>query len=112
MHNLNDLIPLGTGWNLTAGRGISDAGRIVGLGTAPNGERHGFVLEPILGGGDLNCDGAHNVQDVAPFVPALVAPAAYAQQFLGCNRARADTNADGAVDGRDIHRFIELLAAP
>ncbi len=32
MHNLNDLIPPGTGWNLTAGRGISDAGRIVGLG--------------------------------------------------------------------------------
>ncbi len=70
MHNLNDLIPLGTGRNLTAGRGISDAGRIIGLGTAPNGELHGFLLEPILRSGDLNCDGAHNVQDVAPFVPA------------------------------------------
>lgn len=46
MHNLNDLIPGGSGWNFRSALDINDAGQIVGYGLAPNGELRGFLLEP------------------------------------------------------------------
>ena len=41
---LNTLPPLGHGWNLQAGYAINNHGDIVGYGTSPAGETHGFVM--------------------------------------------------------------------
>lgn len=46
MHNLNDLIPAGSGWDLLSAMDVNDAGQIVGVGLAPNGELHGYRLDP------------------------------------------------------------------
>jgi probable HAF family extracellular repeat protein len=46
MTDLNSVIPTGTGWLLTTGLAINDAGQIGGYGIL-NGEQHGFVLTPI-----------------------------------------------------------------
>lgn len=46
MHNLNDLVPAGSGWDLIRASDINDAGEIVGLGIAPGGTLHGFLLRP------------------------------------------------------------------
>jgi probable HAF family extracellular repeat protein len=46
MQDLNDLIPEGTGWTLTAARMINDDGLIVGYGTL-GGEQRAFLLTPI-----------------------------------------------------------------
>jgi len=43
--NINDLLPLGSGWDLREARGINDAGQIVGWGIT-NGQVHAFVLNP------------------------------------------------------------------
>lgn len=45
MHDLNDLIPTGSGWVLDTARGINDRGQIVGVGIH-NGEFHGYLLTP------------------------------------------------------------------
>ncbi len=47
MHDLNNLIPAGSGWVLVTALGINDAGQIVGAGSH-NGENHGFLLTPIF----------------------------------------------------------------
>jgi len=59
--------------------------------------------------GDLDCDGFIDTSDIAPFILALLEPEAYAGQFPGCDRVRADVDGDGSVDGRDIQSFAELL---
>jgi hypothetical protein len=43
MKDLNDLIPSGTGWELTEARDINDNGQITGIGTL-NGVRKAFRL--------------------------------------------------------------------
>ncbi len=45
MVDLNSLIPSDSGWILTTGWGINDAGQIAGQGTI-NGKNHGFLLTP------------------------------------------------------------------
>src|SRR5262245_47117926 len=45
MHDLNGLIPNGSGWVLDTARSINDRGQIVGVGVH-NGEFHGFLLTP------------------------------------------------------------------
>ena len=45
IHNLNDLIPKGSGWVLSAARGINDRGQIVGEGLL-NGKQEAFLLTP------------------------------------------------------------------
>ena len=59
--------------------------------------------------GDLNCDGAVNTFDIDPFVLALTDPAAYAEQFPGCDYLLADANGDGLVNAFDIDPFVLLL---
>jgi len=59
--------------------------------------------------GDLNCDDLINLDDVAPFVTALLDPTAYAAQFPGCNILRADMNADGSTNGLDIPGFTAAI---
>ncbi len=60
----------------------------------------------------MNCDGVRDSNDVAPFVQALIAPAAYAVAFPQCDINRADVNVDLAIDGLDVQAFVDLLLAP
>jgi probable HAF family extracellular repeat protein len=48
IQDLNDLIPLGTGWILEEAHGINSFGQIVGFGIAPNGETHAFSAHANL----------------------------------------------------------------
>ena len=59
--------------------------------------------------GDLNCDCHIDFGDINPFVLALSDPAAYAQQYPGCNILDGDINGDGHVDFGDISPFVTLL---
>jgi probable HAF family extracellular repeat protein len=46
MYDLNNLIPAGSGWELSQAYSIDDAGQIVGGGTH-NGSSHAFLLTPV-----------------------------------------------------------------
>ena len=59
--------------------------------------------------GDMDCDDDLDMDDVAPFVEALLAPAQYAAGFPDCDVRNADINGDAEVDGRDIDAFVQLL---
>ncbi|MCK6485328.1 MAG: agmatine deiminase family protein [Phycisphaerae bacterium] len=63
---------------------------------------------PVIAG-DMNCDGALNSADVAPFALALTDPAAYGLAYPGCNLSRGDMNGDTLVDGSDVIGFIDAL---
>ena len=60
--------------------------------------------------GDMNCDGAVSVGDIAGFVLALTDPQAYAVAFPGCDINNADVNNDTAVSVGDIGPFVILLS--
>ncbi len=70
-----------------------------------------WAFVPVFQKGDVNCDGARNVLDVAPFVEALIDPAAYAGSFPDCGLLSADMNGDGRVNGLDIAGFTNCLLA-
>jgi probable HAF family extracellular repeat protein len=57
--DLNDVIPPGSGWTLTASAAINDAGQIVGFGTLA-GQVHAFLLTPNAAIG--NTPAGSNVQ--------------------------------------------------
>jgi|GEM_PF-6713671 len=59
--------------------------------------------------GDMNCDGTVNLNDVAPFVQALLDPTGYDVAFPDCDITRADTDGSGGNDGADIAGLIERL---
>jgi len=59
--------------------------------------------------GDMDCSGSVNVDDVEPFVLALIDPDGYVTGFPTCNLWLADLNGDSAVDGLDIQAFVQLL---
>jgi len=59
--------------------------------------------------GNPNCDLVVDVNDIPPFILALIDPAAYAAAYPGCDRMQADVNQDGQVDGRDVAPFAALL---
>lgn len=63
--------------------------------------------------GDLNCDGAVTVSDIAGFVLAVtswVSDCGYCTQpFPNCARSNADTSRDGAVTVSNIGPFVQLL---
>ena len=59
--------------------------------------------------GDMDCDGDVDADDVAPFVLALVDPAAFATQYANCDIDNADCNMDAAVDGLDIQLIVQEL---
>jgi probable HAF family extracellular repeat protein len=46
LRDLNDLIPLGSGWILQSGNGINDSGWITGSGLV-GGQNHAFLLVPV-----------------------------------------------------------------
>lgn len=62
-----------------------------------------WAPQPPLG--DLNCDLTVNLNDVDPFVQALLDPIG----FGGCNVNLADVNQDTLIDGLDAGPFIDLL---
>lgn len=70
MRNLNNLIPVGSGWTLTRANDVNNDGYITGFGTNGNGDVHAFLLTPTCatggggvalalasGGGTTNFDG-------------------------------------------------------
>jgi DNA-binding beta-propeller fold protein YncE len=59
--------------------------------------------------GDMNCDGAVSINDIAPFVTALLDPAGYVAQHPLCSVFNADMNQDLQEDGLDIRLFVNTL---
>jgi len=96
--DLNDLIPAESGWTLEAAKDINNAGRIVGTGTAPNGESHGFLLIPIAPG-DVNRDGTVNVNDLLALLAA----------WGPCDQPCVDVDFDDS-GGVDVLDLLTLLA--
>lgn len=47
MQNLQNLVPSGSGWDLTRANDINNLGQIVGMGNI-GGQAHGFLLTPII----------------------------------------------------------------
>lgn len=48
MRDLNGMLDAsGTGWTVNAARSVSDDNWITGWGTAPNGQIHAVLLQPI-----------------------------------------------------------------
>lgn len=77
---------------------------------APNaGAAYVFVLVPCAAPGDLNCDCAVDLDDVPPFVQALVDPTGYDAAYPDCSILNGDMQPDGMVNGEDAQRFVELL---
>ena len=63
--------------------------------------------------GDVNCDGAVDANDIAPFVLALIDPDAYAAAYPNCDINRADLNSDGLINGLDTQALVDaVLASP
>lgn len=48
MIDANTLLPPNSGWTLQAATAVNDNGQVVGYGLAPDGNVHGFLLEPVL----------------------------------------------------------------
>jgi probable HAF family extracellular repeat protein len=113
MHDLNALIPLGSGWSLVEASDINDAGQIVGFGLFA-GKVHGFILDPIdpSNPADLNGDGTVNGFDLALLLgawgrcpPSLPGPPV---EQGGGSSCPADLDASESVNGFDL---AILLAA-
>lgn len=63
--------------------------------------------------GDMNLDGAVDVDDIDDFVLALVDPIAYAASHGGIDPTqRGDMNQDGLLNGADIAGFIQAILTP
>jgi probable HAF family extracellular repeat protein len=95
MADLNNLVPSGTGVQLTIALGLNERGAIAAQGVLPNGEVHAFLLTPC-GDGDDNCGGT-----------VTGAPAAIP--------ANAAFNGHGMLDRFRTRRFLALartLAQP
>lgn len=109
MHDLNEMIPAGSGWSLLEANAINSTGQIAGAGRI-NGQTHAFLLMPAGGEkGDLNCDGVVNNSDIDPFVLALLDGDAYQSAFPGCAMMNADMNGDNRIDNSDIDAFVARL---
>ncbi|MGE3180991.1 MAG: hypothetical protein AB7N71_05120 [Phycisphaerae bacterium] len=59
--------------------------------------------------GDINCDGAITVSDIAPLVIALTEPQNFDTLFPNCEIFDADINGDGVISVSDIGPFVALL---
>jgi D-alanyl-D-alanine carboxypeptidase len=75
----------------------------------------GAVVDLILSNtldDDPGCDGVLGVEDIPPFVLALLDPAGYAEDYPHCYIFSADRNGDGRLDAADISPFAGELLAP
>jgi subtilisin-like proprotein convertase family protein len=75
MHDLNDLIPVGSGWYLRKAMAINDQGQIVGFGPNPTGAIHGFLLNPTYS--YTSAGSAVAIKDNAPTSQAMTLTDAY-----------------------------------
>jgi len=76
-----------------------------------SGSNHWARWGPDCPRGDMNCDQAVDLNDVSPFVQALLdAPAVSLCESYAAN-ASGDTMPDGAsrIDGLDVQTFAHLL---
>lgn len=90
---------------------VADAGH-GGFPPATQTAAHEFVLAAFTSAkaaGDLNCDGARNLDDVEPFVLRLIDFSAYQSVEPTCHSRNADLNGDGQVNSRDIAAFTALI---
>ena len=62
---------------------------------------------PILPG-DMNCDGAVDLDDVPFFVQAMIE----AESFTGCLVDQADMDSDTFINGKDIQFLVDALLSP
>lgn len=93
--------------------GIVDHSFMMSYNTSTSGTNFTMTLDvpqpnPL---GDMDCSGAIDVDDVAPFVQALLAPDAYDAAFPACDKNRADMNEDASRDGADVGMFTECVLA-
>lgn len=97
--------PFVTDWT---GDGLLD----VLIGIQENGQSSGKIhlYQSVLG--DMDCDGDLDIDDVGPFVLALIDPVGYESAYLTCGIGHGDCNSDGDVNGLDIQSFVGLLLAP
>jgi RHS repeat-associated protein len=73
-------------------------------------DRNGnLVAFGLPSSGDLNCDGALDESDIAPFVLALVDPLGYQAVYPFCDIRYADCNGDDSVNGLDVDALVRLL---
>jgi len=89
------------GGDLIVGGNFTTAGDIGG----PRVARWGCTMMK----GDMDCSGNVDLDDIGPFVLALVDPPAYGLQQPDCDVMLADCNRDGYVNGCDIQPFVNLL---
>jgi hypothetical protein len=68
-----------------------------------------LLLTATSNRGDVNCDDSLTIDDIEPFVLALIDPDAYAAMFPSCALSRADLNGDGFEDAADIALFVSYL---
>jgi hypothetical protein len=52
-----------------------------------------------------------DLDDINPFVMALVSQTTYEAHYPGCPWLNADINGDGSVDFDDINPFVKCLVA-
>lgn len=84
---------------------------IYGLDTNPNAAVDLLLAQTY--DADPGCDGTLDVNDIPPFIAALIDADGYELAYEGCFIGSADRNGDGFINGRDIRHFVEdLLAAP
>ncbi|MGD8452125.1 MAG: lectin like domain-containing protein [Phycisphaerae bacterium] len=68
-----------------------------------------LTCTPAFPAGDVNCDGALDNFDIAPFVLAVIDPPGYQADYPLCDPQLADVNGDGATNNFDIAPFVHLL---
>ena len=66
---------------------------------------------PVCPLGDMNCDNAVDLDDINPFVTALVSQQVYHTRYPGCPWLNADIDGDGDVNFDDIVPFVNCLVA-
>ncbi|HKQ48133.1 MAG TPA: hypothetical protein VJZ71_08705 [Phycisphaerae bacterium] len=59
--------------------------------------------------GDMDCNGLLEIEDVEPFVLALINAPAYMAAYATCDIRRADMNCDRKEDGLDVQGFTDAL---
>jgi len=106
LHDLNDLIPTGSGWELISAEAINNKGQITGYGTH-NGVRHAFLLTP-----DSDNDGVGDPTDTCTLV-ANPGPAQLDTDGDGIgNLCDCDFNQDNFCGGPDFTLFIGCFNKP
>ena len=69
------------------------------------------VMPAQASSGEMNCDGATNGLDVAPFVLAVLDPSGYEAAYPDCGIGRADFDCDGNAEPDDVPGFVNCLLA-